>query len=325
MATVPDALTEIDALLAKGEVSAAMVLLEKGSEADPAIAFAFASRLLSGSSLPRDASRARALLRSAMERGHADAALFEMAMMASGFGGDPDWPGALALLHRWSERDDNARRQEELLSAMDLTHAGMPRVPPEAICVAKSPDIYRVGGFATPAECEHLARSVMDILTPSVVYDPHTGEQRRHPIRRSSGAVVGPTREDLVVNALARRIAAVTRTDWRAAEPFQVLHYGPGEEYRLHHDTVANDPNPRAYTAILYLNGGFIGGETYFPANRFAAIPRVGDLVFFHNLNEAGEADPRAAHAGMPLREGTKWIATRWIRQHPLDLATMAF
>lgn len=325
MAAASDALDKIGSLLDRGEVRSALGLLEKGSETEPAIAFAFALRLLSGNGLPRDVARARALLRSAMERGHVDAAAFEMAMMANGFGGRPDWSGALALLSQWSDRDEGARRQKELLAAMDLADDGMPRVPPERVCVATSPDIFRVSAFATQAECEYLARSVVDILAPSVVYDPNTGEQRRHPIRRSSGAVVGPTREDLVISALARRIAAATETDWRAGEPFQILHYAPGEEYRLHHDTVANDPNPRAYTAILYLNGGFIGGETYFPANRFAAIPRVGDLVFFHNLNEAGEADPRAAHAGMPLREGTKWIATRWIRQHPLDLATMAF
>ena len=310
-------LAQIDGLVAAGDVAEAENLLQTAGTNDPAITFAHALRLLTGDGLPRDIVRARELLCSAEERGNADAALFEMAMRANGFGGKPNWRSARRMLERWSASERVAAIQASLIASMDLDRNGMPRTLPAAIQVAEKPAIYRVNAFATAAECAHLARSVIDILAPSVVFDPISGEQRQHPIRRSSGAVVGPTREDLVVNALARRIAAVTDTNWQAAEPFQVLHYTCGQEYRLHHDMVSGDPNPRVCTAILYLNDNFCGGETFFPAGNFAAKPKAGDLLFFRNLDAYGQPDPDAMHAGLPLQAGVKWIATRWIRQSP--------
>ena len=51
-----------------------------------------------GAPLPRDLPRARALLRRAVEIGHVDGALMEVALTANGSGGPVDWPGALRLI-----------------------------------------------------------------------------------------------------------------------------------------------------------------------------------------------------------------------------------
>ena len=51
-----------------------------------------------GRPLPRDLPEARKLLRRAVEIGHVDGALMEIAMTANGSGGTADWAGALRLL-----------------------------------------------------------------------------------------------------------------------------------------------------------------------------------------------------------------------------------
>jgi hypothetical protein len=37
--------------------------------------------------------------------------------------------------------------------------------------------------------------------------------------------------------------------------------------------------------------------------------------VIFDNLAPDGQPDPRTLHAGLPVREGEKWLATLWLRE----------
>jgi prolyl 4-hydroxylase len=72
--------------------------------------------------------------------------------------------------------------------------------------------------------------------------------------------------------------------------------------------------NDRIGTAILYLNEGFKGGETFFPELGLKVIPEKGSVLFF-DYKYSYETNKKTLHAGLPVIEGTKYIATFWIRQ----------
>lgn len=270
----------------------------------------------------RDLGSARALIRRAVEIGHVDGALMEVALTANGSGGPADWPGALALLRNAGLRDPVAQRQLTLLAAMNLDPAGAPQSLPAPERLSETPDVVRFAGLLSREECAHIAEAARDILEPSHIVDPTTGKLREHPVRTSHGALIGPTREDLVIRAINRRVAAISDTRIEQGEALSVLRYEPAQQFRMHHDAIGGAANQRTKTVLLYLNQGFAGGETYFPAPNLTIAPTAGDAIVFVNSDPLGRPDTLASHAGLPVVSGTKWLATRWIRARPFDMWT---
>ena len=73
--------------------------------------------------------------------------------------------------------------------------------------------------------------------------------------------------------------------------------------------------NRRLLTALIYLNDDYEGGETAFVQTGLKVRGVLGDVLLFDNSLPDGEVDPLAEHAGMPVTRGTKYLATRWIRE----------
>jgi prolyl 4-hydroxylase len=169
-------------------------------------------------------------------------------------------------------------------------------------------------GFMSKAECAYLIEAAEPMLQPSVVADPATGRMVAHPVRTSDAAMFGVHSEDLVVNALNRRIAALSGTRLDQGEPLQVLRYRPGAEYKPHLDALPAESNQRILTVLVYLSDDYQGGETHFPGTGLSFRGRSGDALLFRNAGADGRADPLALHAGLPVVSGTKYLASRWIR-----------
>lgn len=300
-------------------VAAAAMLEEAGRRGDADAAFTLAVWALGGAPIARDLPRARRALRRAVENGHADAAPMEVALTANGAGAPPDWRGAVDLLTASQRVDPTAQAQLALLAAMDLDANGDPRQRPVAERLSSAPNVARVAKLLTPAECAHVAHVAQPLLEAAVVADPATGRMIRHPVRTSLGAVIGPTREDLVIAAINRRIAVASGLPYGHGEPLAVLAYQPGHEYKPHFDTLPHVANQRVRTVLVYLNDGFTGGETRFMANGLTVAPRAGDAIIFDTVTADGAVDQRSQHAGLPVKSGTKWLATRWIRARPYD------
>lgn len=279
---------------------------------------------LAGDIVSRDLTLARTLLARAVSIGHVDAALMEIALTANGSGGKADWPGALALLRTAARNDPVAHGQLALLEAMVIDTAGAPITLPVPEILSAEPDVIRFPKLFTPAECAHLAGVAAAMLEPARVIDPRTGRWIAHPIRTSDGTAIGPAREDLVVRALNRRIAAISGTDIAQGEPLTILRYRPGQQYRLHLDTIQDAANQRVATVLIYLNEGYGGGETHFPAGKLTITPRGGDAIVFRTLTRDGAIDQSSRHAGLPVTQGAKWLATRWIRAKPIDPWTIS-
>jgi prolyl 4-hydroxylase len=281
--------------------------------------FADAMTCLIGAEVPRDVPRARALFQQAAAAGHIDAALFEAALAANGSGGPADWAAALARLRGMAPLSGAAQSQLALLERMNLAADGFPVLAPPGEVIGLEPEVRLFRGLLMREECAHVATSVQDIMEPSTVIDPRTGRAIANPIRTSAGAVIGPTREDLVIGAINRRLARISGTSLDRGESLSVLHYGAGQQYRPHVDALPAEPNQRIITIIIYLNDGYRGGETAFPHSGLQVSGRAGDAIMFRNVTDGGRMDQRALHAGLPVTAGRKWVATRWIREKPFD------
>jgi prolyl 4-hydroxylase len=306
---------EVEALLEAGQAPEAARRLTLAAAAGEAEAMAALARWrVKGDVVRRDLAAARALFARAGAAGNAAAALIHAYFLASGTGGAADWPGAVAAVRKLAGRHEAADRQLALLDKMTLNAEGTPPAPPDARTLSGSPCVLAAANFATAAECEHLLRVVEAEFRPSVVIDPDSGRLVPHPVRTSDGAFVGVFAEDLVVNALNRRIAALSGTRFDQGETLQLLRYAPGAQYRAHFDALAGDANQRVATVLVYLTDDYEGGETQFVRTGLAYRGRTGDALLFRNVDAAGRPDPMALHAGLPVTRGVKIIASRWIR-----------
>lgn len=303
----------------EGAAEAAAMLAEASAAGNNDAAAELGIWLLRGDLISRDVPRAREFLGCAAHGGHEEALLLEMALSANGSGGEIDWQGAVALLKEGARHYGYLKRDLELIEGLDLDDKGHPRRAPRGTLIDERLQIIRYSSFLSPKECQHLANVAVTSLAPSTVFDPNTGRQIANPIRSSEGTVIGPAQEDLVVQAICRRIASATDTPFENGEPLSILRYSPGQEYRPHFDAIAGARNNRIKTVLMYLNDAYEGGQTAFPRMNIVIEPKAGDAVVFDNITAEGSVQTLSLHAGLPVQRGQKWVATRWIRQHPFE------
>ncbi|MCI4592304.1 2OG-Fe(II) oxygenase [Sphingobium sp. BYY-5] len=310
------------ALLDLGRQDEAIAIIRKSAERGDADALmTLAQWYLIGQPLPRDLKEARRFLHRAVREGNADAALMEVALTANGAGSRADWRAGLELLEAAAARYGGVAAQHlALLLRMNIDEEGNPREAIEPEKLGREFHVHRWRQFLTAEECAHIAMAAQDLLEPSIVADPRTGRAIPHPIRTSSAAVIGPSRETLPIQAILRRIAAVTGTKVEQGEPLNLLHYAPGQEYREHMDVLPMEQNQRVVTAIIYLNSGYVGGETRFTQQGLSIAGSGGDMIAFSNSLPDGSPDIRSRHLGTVVHQGAKWAATRWIRRTEFDV-----
>lgn len=309
-----------NALLASGATAEAVRLLSGAADrGDPDALYELGLWHVYGRPVRRDFSAARTLFGRAGVAGHGAGAIAHAVFIALGAGMAPDWRQALMVLGKAARHDAQAARQIALIEAMDLDNEGRPSCSPQIEPQSHSLRVGVVRALFSAAESAHVAELARPLLVPSLVVDPATGKQRPHPIRTSDGTVLGPIQQDLVVHALNLRLASVTATNVEQGEPLAVLRYGPGQQYRLHHDCLPGERNQRIITAITYLNDAYAGGETEFPSIDFAFRGARGDAILFANVKPDGQPQNLSRHAGRPVTRGEKWICTRWIRATTFD------
>jgi prolyl 4-hydroxylase len=312
---------EAERLAGSGRLADAVRLLEVGARRGDADAlFALAVWRLAGRHLPRDLVQSRTLFAHAAQGGRADALAIYLAFVANGTGAAADWAEAMRLLTGFARSDAAAREQLELIEAMGLAEDGAPGALPRAERLSDSPDVVLFRGFFTARECDYLAGLAEPMLEPAVVIDPRSGRYILDPVRKSDGAAFPLALENPAVRALNRRIAVASGTDVAQGEPLQIISYRPGQHYKPHLDAIAGSDNQRVLTMLVYLNEGYGGGETAFLDGGPVVRAAKGDAVLFRNVDAAGRPDPASRHAGREVTSGRKLIASRWIRERPIDL-----
>ncbi len=198
-----------------------------------------------------------------------------------------------------------------------------------AVRVLMSMDAPRVvlfGEILSADECEALIEAAKPRLARSLTVETATGGEEINADRTSDGMFF--QRGELpLVQQLEERIARLLNWPVENGEGLQVLRYGPGAEYKPHHDyfdphepgtaSIVRRGGQRVGTLIIYLNEPAQGGATTFPEAGLQVVPQRGHAVFF----SYAQPDPatRTLHGGAPVICGQKWIATKWLRQGRFD------
>ncbi|HMA48414.1 MAG TPA: 2OG-Fe(II) oxygenase [Magnetospirillaceae bacterium] len=191
----------------------------------------------------------------------------------------------------------------------------------------ESPRVAVIEDMLSPGECAAFIELGKEQLRAITVVDPDSGGDVVHEARRGRFTSFTRGQTDLIAR-IEDRIAKLIRWPVENGEGFQLIHYGPGDEYRAHYDWF--DPalsgsavhmkagGQRVATIIFYLNRPERGGGTQFPwlsGLTVAAVP--GRAVYFDNIDGAHAIDQRVQHAGTPVEAGEKWIVTKWLRVGP--------
>lgn len=195
----------------------------------------------------------------------------------------------------------------------------------------EAPRILLLQNLLDDSECDALVALARDRLQRSPVVNPETGDENLIDARTSMGAMfqVG---EHALIQRIEARIAAVTGLPADHGEGLQILNYKPGGEYQPHFDYF-NPQRPgearqlrvggqRVATLVIYLNSPPAGGATAFPRLGLEVAPVKGNAVLFSYKLPDGSLDDRTLHAGLPVESGEKWIATKWLREHPYRART---
>lgn len=198
----------------------------------------------------------------------------------------------------------------------------------ELAAVMSNPNIAVIRGLLSDEECDEVIRLSRGKMKASQVVDRESGGSYESSVRRSEGSHFDRGENELV-RRIEARLSALVDLPVNRGEPLQILHYGPGGEYKAHQDFFEpKDPGSavltrvggqRIGTVVMYLNDVPEGGETAFPDIGFSAKPIKGSAVYFEYQNADGQLDYRCLHAGMPVIRGDKWIMTKWLRERPYE------
>ena len=312
------AAVEAEQLLRSGQAQGAVNLLGAAASKGDADALLMLGELcLVGQIVHRDLPLARDLFRRSAEAGSQAGAAVYRAFVANGTGAPSDWPMAVDLLKTAAKFDEDAERDLSIISQMTLTDEGDPPETAVGELLSSSPEVQLFRGLFTAAECDYLVGASIPRLGLSRVIDPGTGELVPNPVRTSEGAAFPLATESPAIHALCRRLAAASGTHVGQGEPLQVLCYSAGQEYKPHFDAIDGTDNQRILTFLVYLNDDFQGGETEFLSTGLKVKGGKGDALLFRNADDLGRPDLKSQHAGLPPTSGVKFLASRWIRQHP--------
>ncbi len=182
-------------------------------------------------------------------------------------------------------------------------------------------DMFLLRNFLTVEECAGLIERIDAKRQPSQVLayidDPN--------YRTSDSCNLD--RLDPFVQLVEAKLTALTGIDPRHGETIQGQRYGPGQQFKPHHDFFHVDQpyweaqnrigGQRTWTAMIFLNRPEAGGHTYFPKADVEVIPVPCNLLAWNNLDAAGEPNVFSMHQGTPVGAGVKYIITKWYRERP--------
>jgi hypothetical protein len=289
---------------------------------------ALAARLIVGRDTQQLPDAGAALLEEAATSGNPQAWALLAVIAAAGVGRQQSWSDALAALYRAAELGDAAAaHQRDLLAHLGIANAQDAArwiAAAQPLEIRHSPRLISYREFLAPALCAHFIERARPKLVPARVNDARGGGLRLDPMRTNTCAVFSLIETDFLTQLVRARMAAAAGVSVDALEPAEILHYEPGETYRLHVDffhpqlpTFAQEmrtKGQRVKTCLVYLNDDLDGGETEFPKLGIKFRGGRGEALIFDNVGPNGAGDIRTLHTGLPPTRGEKWLLSQWIR-----------
>jgi prolyl 4-hydroxylase len=190
----------------------------------------------------------------------------------------------------------------------------------------KTPEIVVFGNVLSWEECQELIVRAQPKMERSTIVNSQSGARDIIPHRTSDGTFFKRGEDDFILS-IEKRLAALMNEPFEHGEGIQVLNYKVGGEYRPHYDYFppeqpgskvhTGESGQRVATLIVYLNDVPSGGETIFPQAGVSVLPKLGNGVYFKYMNSRQQLDSMSLHGGEPVRQGEKWIITKWVRERP--------
>jgi len=183
--------------------------------------------------------------------------------------------------------------------------------------IHKKPLIFTIDNFLTEEECNLIISKARDKMERAQV---GTGPGAKVSYIRTGSSYFLKYLDDPDIFQIFKKISLVLYKPGRNFDPFfQVIHYGPGEEYNSH-----VDPSPernkiegirhRKLTCLFYLNDVDGGGETEFPKLNLKVSPKRGRMVYFENYKD-GKINYDSLHRSIPIKSGEKWAFNLWYHE----------
>ncbi len=203
-----------------------------------------------------------------------------------------------------------------------VTESSAKHEEPAIQVLSEDPPVRVYAKLLSHKECKEIIRLVKHRLQESKVM-VNGRPVSDYKIRSSTTAYLKPSDSPLVLD-IQKRVCKLVNCETHQIEPLQVVHYSKGQLYRPHHDYFdPGDFDPalgqRLHTFLIYLNDlrPGEGGLTYFPNLNIRVKPKMGNALYFRDLDASGQPDPRTLHAGEEVTNSKveKWAVNIWIRQ----------
>lgn len=326
---------------AEAQLRLAHVLLEQGKPAEsfnwivkaakdghPVAATELGMRLITGVGAPNDIAAGIKWIDAAVKGGFPEALRWRALLLAAGVGTPINFPAALNLLEAagHSEEPGAIAQLSALRNCGIFNDATLQEFlnPPAPFLWSESPWVTAAEQILPVQMCNWWIGAASTQLKAARVHNADQGGRSVDSIRTNTGTGFSLFQTDVVMQLGLARIAAATNRPRKWQEAPNVLHYAPGEQYGPHYDFL--DPtNPhfkdglekygqRRTTALVYLNENFSEGQTWFESVQKHARTPTGGMLAFDNVLNDGTPDKRTLHAGLPVKEGEKWLLSIWIR-----------
>ena len=188
----------------------------------------------------------------------------------------------------------------------------------------KSPLVATYNNILTNEECNHFIEISKDKLERALVSENNGGVTSNG--RTGSNTWISHDYDEITYN-VGKRIAKIANMSLECAEKYQIIYYGPSEEYRKHYDSWEHDGSEKSLrcikyggqrlrTALCYLNNVEKGGGTKMTKLNITINAEKGKLLVFDNTYENSNIKhPLSEHAGLPVEEGEKYAFNLWFRE----------
>lgn len=194
----------------------------------------------------------------------------------------------------------------------------------QPLSYAKTSDPYQKPSIWTnlidKKKCQEIINYAKDKL-----FDSQVIGGRHENIRNSQQTWI--SKNNPIVKSIFETVSNKYNIPFENAEDLQVVRYLPNQYYKEHHDSCCdnnekcleffNRGGQRKLTVLIYLNDNFTEGETYFKNLNLKLKTEPGNAIIFYPLaDNSNKCHPLALHAGLPVRQGEKWIANLWYREN---------
>jgi hypothetical protein len=187
-----------------------------------------------------------------------------------------------------------------------------------------NPYVVTHDNFLTTEECQHFINiSKEHLKRAEVSYEKEGGFSKG---RTGSNTWIAHD-HDVTTHTVGLKIAKLANMPLENAEKYQIIYYGPDQEYRQHYDSWEHNGSEktlrcmkyggaRLKTALVYLCDVEEGGGTRMTKLDHTIMPHCGKVLLFDNTyKDSHIRHPDAEHAGMPVLKGEKYAFNLWFKE----------